>query len=406
LTWISDWSAGILPATPQSGVMNVVKKDDATCIGSRELASQAGRQDARAPVILLANETDREYTVGQIYVTRPICLPFKMPPKGSSDERELCISNNTIGDWSMLSRIASISLVLGLMALVVLGQTRLEKTARNNVDIIDSIDTTILSGCNSTLSLDRSANLHSPSRSELDHQSERKINWQEDYSLILMERTDKAATDKAYSYVRSQGGKVAILTPGLMLGWFSAGLSRDLFGKHGIKLVTKNPLDLRGLQNADESTLAAARFFNAVASGAISRELNEASKIHGGPLSGDAFPHPAIDIENYEKNLAGKVMNPSVENSDTLIGTVAIALYFIESNGTIDANTYTWTAGHQQDTYNRVLTGLTWWSSIAITYGITVTFTPSFVSPLTFERIMFNEGEPRVTTSDGQVQLF
>jgi len=28
------------------------------------------------------------------------------------------------------------------------------------------------------------------------------------------------------------------------------------------------------------------------------------------------------------------------------------------------------------------------------------------VSPLTFERIMFNEGEPRVSVADGQVELF
>ncbi len=32
--------------------------------------------------------------------------------------------------------------------------------------------------------------------------------------------------------------------------------------------------------------------------------------------------------------------------------------------------------------------------------------TPGSVSPLTFERIMFNEGEPRVSTTDGQIELF
>ena len=31
---------------------------------------------------------------------------------------------------------------------------------------------------------------------------------------------------------------------------------------------------------------------------------------------------------------------------------------------------------------------------------------PGSVSPLTFERIMFNEGEPRVMTADGKVELF
>ena len=31
---------------------------------------------------------------------------------------------------------------------------------------------------------------------------------------------------------------------------------------------------------------------------------------------------------------------------------------------------------------------------------------PGSVSPLTWERIMFNEGEPRVTTADGQIELF
>jgi hypothetical protein len=44
-------------------------------------------------------------------------------------------------------------------------------------------------------------------------------------------------------------------------------------------------------------------------------------------------------------------------------------------------------------------------SGVLLNLRFTAVGTPGLLSPLTFERIMFNEGEPQATTIDGQVEL-
>ncbi|MBV9210609.1 MAG: VCBS repeat-containing protein, partial [Acidobacteria bacterium] len=206
-------------------------------------------------------------------------------------------------------------------------------------------------------------------------------------TLIVTGDKDNASANRTREYIESQGGRIAVMAPPhVMLGWIPQSLMGQLTGKHGIELVTYQAVDFSKLKYQDRASKAACDFFNAVVNGSLAQEAASADRTHGEPLAGDGLTPPAINREAYRQNLerAG-VQNaarlaeaPTIANSDSMTGTVAVNMFFVESNGATDPNTYTWTATDQQNTYNRVVSSLTWWSQQAPAYGQSVTFTVSF----------------------------
>src|SRR4030042_2546115 len=201
--------------------------------------------------------------------------------------------------------------------------------------------------------------------------------WTHGYTLILMNNEDISAANKARDYIINQGGTVAILSPPhVMLGWIPSGLSNKLIGKHGIELITQEAIDIRGVKYQDEQTIAFINFFNYVASGDMVKEIEASSAIKGEPLINDALPHPEINREDFKRNLQKLgIESFSWNNTDEMTGTESVALFFVESNGTIDANQYNWTAVDQKNTINRASSGLSWWVNKAAAYGVTLSFT-------------------------------
>ena len=102
--------------------------------------------------------------------------------------------------------------------------------------------------------------------------------------------------------------------------------------------------------------------------------------MRGEPLINDALEHPIINYNDYQKNLQSLGIAPSPGNSDSMTGMVAVCLFFIESNGSIDPNTYTWSSTDQQNTINRAISGLSWWASQAPSYGASVSFSVYYYS--------------------------
>ena len=211
------------------------------------------------------------------------------------------------------------------------------------------------------------------------------IAWQQGYTLILMRNTDISSANQARDYVINQGGKIAVLSPPhVMLGWMPPGISTELIGKYGIELITQSPIDLESLEYRDEQTLSTISFFNSVSSGALAQEFSVSTTVTGEPLINDALEHPIINYNDYLKNLESLGISPSPRNSDSMTGTVTVALFFVESNGSIDANRYTWNTADQQNTVNRALNGLSWWANQAPLYGVGLTFTVYVYLPTTF----------------------
>jgi hypothetical protein len=99
----------------------------------------------------------------------------------------------------------------------------------------------------------------------------------------------------------------------------------------------------------------------------------------------DAWDTPPLSREAYLENLSHVGLsssNPLVSallggdrgNSDDMTGTVTVAVMFVESDGSIDANTYTWTTAHEDEVLSGINSGLAWWASRAQEHGQNVSF--------------------------------
>lgn len=109
------------------------------------------------------------------------------------------------------------------------------------------------------------------------------------------------------------------------------------------------------------------------------------------PLINDGWPQGAVSMDDYLANLRVVGLDPSdakvapllarpgeggalLGNSDNMTGTVAVELIFVESNGTIDPNSYTWTGADENNVIAKTASGLAWWAARASERGQTVSF--------------------------------
>jgi len=217
--------------------------------------------------------------------------------------------------------------------------------------------------------------------------------WIQGCTLVLMSTDDIDSANDARDYIISNGGEIFVLSPPhAMVGRINPAVADELLGKFGIESIFYHPVSLEEIRYKDKQTVSLVKFFNYVTSG----ELEKTSLLYrekGEPLINDALQRPLIDHGDYLRNLSDRGMNVvrlkeesdrfqgekygflSPGNSDSLIGTVACCLFYIESDGSINPDKYTWTQAAFDQSYNQCLTGLSWWASNAQARGISLSFT-------------------------------
>jgi len=222
--------------------------------------------------------------------------------------------------------------------------------------------------------------------------------WQEGYTLIVTDCATIDDTHATLNYIHSMGGRVAIVSPPrLMTGWIPVELSNKLIGKNHIRSIHYDPLPEKEAASSfgEGSDLEMIKFFNRVVTGEVYSEQMEAASISGKPLINDAFEGPPLnrdrmaDIASAAKKSpiklpwgAGEMEVSSFDlpsagagNNDNMTSTCSLVVWFVESDGSgTDSNSYNWTTSHQTDTWNRLLSGLSWWAGQANSHGSPITF--------------------------------
>ncbi len=233
------------------------------------------------------------------------------------------------------------------------------------------------------------SNGNPPPRAQFEYPPE----WIQGWTLVLLSTDDIDAANKARDYIMTNGGEIYVLSPPrAMVGRIDPGVADELLGKFGIESIFYHPVSLEVIRYKDKQTVSLVKFFNYVTSG----ELEKTFLLYrekGEPLINDALQRPMINHRDYLKNLSDRGMDIvklkeesdrfrgeeygflSPGNSDSMIGTVACYLFFVESDGSIDSDQYTWTQAAFDLTYNQCLTGLSWWASTAQVRGISLSFT-------------------------------
>jgi hypothetical protein len=216
--------------------------------------------------------------------------------------------------------------------------------------------------------------------------------WMDGYSLVLLTTEDVRTFVSVRDAVQATGARVAVaIPPRVILGWIPSELVPRISGLTAVGGVFTEPVPDALLEGMDEVTLAGVRFFNSVASGQLQEEMRKATQgLPSKPLMRDALEPPPTDVDAYLNNLRAVGFDVSHEltrlsgrgpslvtlgNSDDMVGTVAVTLFFVESNGSIDPDQYTWTSSAVSSTVSNAIAGLSWWSSQAMGYGKSVSFT-------------------------------
>ncbi|MDH5405807.1 MAG: VCBS repeat-containing protein [Candidatus Aminicenantes bacterium] len=228
--------------------------------------------------------------------------------------------------------------------------------------------------------------------------------WQEGFTLIVTDCVTIDDTHAAVNYIRSMGGRVAIVSPPrVMVGWIPVELSRKLIGNQHIRSIHYDPLPEKEAASAfgEGPDLALVKFFNRVVSGEVRSEQMEAASITGTPLINDMREAPPVNWAQIEAMAASTKETPikvpwgtgvkevsslvpllaGPGNNDNMTGNCVVILWFVESDGTgSDPNTYTWTPTHVSDTLNEFFAAVLWWAGQSNAHG----------SPLTFWYAYFN----------------
>lgn len=221
------------------------------------------------------------------------------------------------------------------------------------------------------------------------------VEWMKGYTLVLVDANSKAELAEARDFVAAQGGTVAIvLPPHAIFGWITPEVGAKILGKHGIRSIHRSAVDTASVGFNDRETRAAISLFNDIASGATARRAMRDAGRQTGPeadrpgMVDCAQPHPQIDRNELIRNLrllgaensARNITPQFFGNSDVMDGTIAVAVFLIESNGGIDPNTYSWSQADQTTAYAQVIDGLNWWvdQSRAFSLGRPLQFTVVF----------------------------
>lgn len=198
--------------------------------------------------------------------------------------------------------------------------------------------------------------------------------WMNGYTLVLVDAATKSELAEARDFIAASGGTVAVvLPPHAIFGWIPPDIAAKLIGKHHISSVHRSVINTPPAAFRDQQTRMAINLFNDIASGRSARRQQRDAARQAGPQTDrpglvDALPHPRINREQMVRNLrllgakpSGDVHTQFFGNSDVMDGSVAVALFLLESNGAIDPNVYSWSSDDTTSAVSQTLEGLTWW---------------------------------------------
>lgn len=221
-----------------------------------------------------------------------------------------------------------------------------------------------------------------------DNNSRSPVAWMNGYTMVLVDADSEAELLAARDLIVSEGGTVAVLLPPrAIFGWITPGVGSRIIGRHKIRSIHRTPVEQDSIEYTDRETRVAIRAFNDIASGRSARrtlsQSSEPNLAERPPMKDCSLPRPPLDRTAFVQSLRSmgaekslRAMQSSVQpqffsNSDVMDGTVAVAVFLIESNGQIDTNVFNWSQADQDLAIAQVMEGLNWWveQSRAFTLG-------------------------------------
>jgi hypothetical protein len=208
-----------------------------------------------------------------------------------------------------------------------------------------------------------------------------------DYALVVVEEDSENIQEVANFIERIGGDVLIIIPPKLMTCRIPDQILQEIIGSNNIEKVYTNEIPIAEYQHEDATVRATIKHFNSMVKrthhifGGIKQEPATEDEY----LNNDAWKHPHIDenkLKDYLKQLGinAEIFTSSEKiweqsgvqryNSESMMGRIVVSVFFVESNGSIDPDLYTWNATDKDNTISDIQSALEWWGTRAdLDYG-------------------------------------
>ena len=172
--------------------------------------------------------------------------------------------------------------------------------------------------------------------------------------LVTLETTPPEGITEVITYVESVGAIVTqVHHPRVMIASVPPALAPTIEAHPYVAQVIYTPVDPGLLAPLGGAAVEAGKYFNAKLSGEIDiAPVGPPS----GPIIGDDMAEPAP-----EGTLS--IPHPSDQTAAYLIGDVGYQILFVESDGTIDANSEDWTQSEKDRFTSETASAMQWWAN-------------------------------------------
>jgi hypothetical protein len=218
------------------------------------------------------------------------------------------------------------------------------------------------------------------------------------YTLIAGDFGSPENANALAAEIRTRGGRISIIVgQEFLLGQVPPDLDTIVRGWTGVRFVARRATPAASVPHADKPAMRGIiDYFNATVDGTRLRQVLRGRANTARPPQNDLELPPA----EYEEIATPEMPRTSVTSgratetthhlgydNDIMSGGIGVNVHFIESDGTIDANTYSWTSTAINTISWEAIEGLDWWDMQAFARGLTFTTTVMFRDPASYPAV-------------------
>jgi hypothetical protein len=211
------------------------------------------------------------------------------------------------------------------------------------------------------------------------------------YTLIIGEFPSWSEANALADEINARGGRIdTVISHQMLLGVVPPQLEPTVRAWSGVKFITRNRTAASAVPHgSDPAVQGILKYFNATIDGSRLRDFLATSAAGLKPLAGDVLLPPESYRAMFGGTAASRGHKPgAVEttnhlgyDNDAMTGRIGVNVHFVESNGTVDTNAYTWTSTAYGDITGRTMDGIDWWHTRAWARGILILTNVAFRAP-------------------------
>ncbi|MCB0191300.1 MAG: hypothetical protein KDJ65_05095 [Anaerolineae bacterium] len=202
--------------------------------------------------------------------------------------------------------------------------------------------------------------------------------------FVLMANASSAEKfSQLQNFIKDRAGQVNHIFPHRAL---IAKVPNDTIAKlktfSGVAELFTKSVDVAEFEHYDDEARQLIATWNAIAAPVNNNVMSESFDAHFGEEE-HAFIAPDWPQSGEKEVSAASSVTPGYyQTSEYMIGSVAVGIVLVESNGAKDASTENWTNDEKQLVFNEIVTAMNWWSELEPRAHLSFVYEDHLTNPL------------------------